>query len=77
MECWICREKIDKDLAAIGRSGARIRYVPFVREVPPKSLVLAHPVCFATEHGVEALVLLVHEHDYEVAETEPGRKRSK
>lgn len=76
-ECWICRKKIDKDLAAIGRSGDRIRYVPFVRDVRAGNLVLAHPVCFATEHGVEDLVILVHEHDYEVAESAREGKRSR
>jgi hypothetical protein len=67
-ECWICHREIDGELAAIGRVGERLRYVPFVQDLRTSALVLAHPVCFATEHGVEALVTLVHERDYEVAE---------
>lgn len=66
-ECWICRKKIDGEQAAIGRSGDRLRYVPFVQDLRTSGLVLAHPICFATEHGVEALVILVHERDHEVA----------
>jgi ribosomal protein L32 len=68
-ECWICGRRIDGELAAIGRSGDRLSYVPFVQDLRTGALALAHPVCFATEHGVEALVLLVYERDYEVAET--------
>jgi hypothetical protein len=41
--------------------------VPFVQDLRTSGLVLAHPICFATEHGVEALVILVHERDHEVA----------
>jgi hypothetical protein len=67
-DCWICTKKIDGNLAAVGRSGDRLRYVPFVQDIRTSGLVLAHPVCFAAEHGVEALVILVHERDYEVAE---------
>lgn len=67
-ECWICHQKIDGESAAIGRSGDRLRYVPFVQDIRTSGLTLAHPVCFAQEHGVEILVILVHEHDYQVAE---------
>ncbi|SDT70406.1 hypothetical protein [Actinoplanes derwentensis] len=66
--CWICGKKIDRDLAAIERAGERLRYVPFVRDVRVEGVVLAHPVCFANEQGVEALVVLVHERDYETVE---------
>jgi hypothetical protein len=67
-ECWICNEKIYGGLAAIGRAGDRLRYVPFVKDLRTSGLVLAHPVCFATEHGVDALVTIIHEHDFEIAE---------
>lgn len=75
-DCWICHQRIAGNLAAIGRSGALIRYVPFVRDLKPGALTLAHPVCFAVEHGVEALVLLVHEHDFEIADRRESRPTS-
>jgi hypothetical protein len=67
-ECWICHDKIYGELAAIGRAGDRLRYVPFVKDLRTSGLLLAHPVCFAADHGVEALVSLVHERDFEIAE---------
>jgi hypothetical protein len=67
-DCWICHHKIDNELAAIGRSRGKLRYVPFVYDIRSSGLELAHPVCFASAHGVEALVSLVHERDVQVAE---------
>lgn len=67
-DCWICHQTIDGELAAIGRAGDRLRCVPFVQDLRRSGLVLAHPVCFAAAHGVEALVILFHERDYEVAD---------
>ena len=67
-ECWTCHEKIAGESAAIGRIQDRLWYVPFVEDLRTSSALLAHPVCFATEHGVDALETLVHDNDYRTAE---------
>jgi hypothetical protein len=72
-ECWICKSKIDGNLAAIGRSGDQLQYVPFVQDLRSSALMLAHPVCFATTYGVDSLVAIVHEHDFVMAQTRGPR----
>jgi hypothetical protein len=31
-ECWICGGKFERNLAAVGRAGEHIRYLPFVKD---------------------------------------------
>jgi hypothetical protein len=38
-------------------------WVPFVEDLRTSAGRLIHPVCFATAHGVEALVAVMHRHD--------------
>lgn len=67
-ECWICGDKLERSLAAVARAGEQIRYLPFVKDLEESGWVLAHPKCFAWDQGVNALVSLVHDSDYRVAD---------
>lgn len=67
-ECWVCNGKLEGQLAAVGREGEHLLYVPFVEHLKTTELTLAHPACFSNKYGLDALVVLVHEHDYLVAE---------
>ncbi len=66
-DCVICERTIDGDSAAIGLwddpRGGRATWVPFVEDLRTSGFRLVHPVCYATQHGVEALVDVFHEYD--------------
>jgi hypothetical protein len=65
MLCQVCRGAVDPADPAVATFGddQDFMWVPFVEDLRTSSARLIHPVCFATAHGVEALVAVVHRHD--------------
>ena len=70
-DCQVCRRTIDGDEAAVGTPASGNggpRYVPFVEDLRTSGLLLTHTSCFVDQHGLEALIALVHDHDRQVRE---------
>ena len=64
---------MDGDSAAVGLSAAvadsddvRTTWIPFVEDLRTSGFRLVHPVCFAADRGIDALVDVIHEHDRKV-----------
>jgi hypothetical protein len=66
-DCWCCDGKIEGTASAVSRAGEVLLYIPFARDANTACL-LAHPACFAGQHGVDALVAVIHEHDWQTIE---------
>jgi hypothetical protein len=68
LACPLCGQ--EQDPAGPGISSHRDdsgewvhRWTPFIEDLRGTPTRLVHPTCFADEHGLDALVALVTEHD--------------
>lgn len=64
-DCRACGKELDGDAAAIGAYGdpEQFTYIAFVDDLRASGFRLIHPACFANEHGIDALVDVIHERD--------------
>ena len=61
-DCAACGRKI-RGGAAVMIGGRGPSYTPFLEDLRTTPVPFYHPACWAGEHGVEALLQLVHERD--------------